>query len=74
MVASTLINDRFLATFNIYIYMCQNIFDKIYIIYYRLSYVSEGVLLLKTLILYIYQLKGTIQPIITCNIISTVLP
>jgi hypothetical protein len=35
-------------------HICQDIFSKIYIMYYRLPYVSRGVLPLKTLVLYIY--------------------
>jgi hypothetical protein len=42
-------------------HICQNIFGKIDIVYYRLPYVSRGVLPLKTLILYIYRPRVTIQ-------------
>jgi hypothetical protein len=35
--------------------ICQNIFGRIYIMYYRVPYVSEGALpFIKTLVLYIY--------------------
>jgi uncharacterized membrane protein len=42
-------------------HICRDIFDRIDIMYYRLSYVSRGVLPHKTLVLYIYRLRGTMQ-------------
>jgi hypothetical protein len=42
-------------------HICQDIFDRIDIIYCRLSYVSGGVLSLKTLVHYIYRSRGTMQ-------------
>jgi hypothetical protein len=42
-------------------HICQDIFGKIDIMYYRLSYVSRGALFLKTLVLYIYRWRGIIQ-------------
>jgi hypothetical protein len=42
-------------------HICRNIFGRIDIMYCRLSYVSRGVLPLKTLVLYIYQPRGTMQ-------------
>jgi hypothetical protein len=45
----------------IYCHICRDIFDKIDIMYCRLPYVSRSVLPLKTLVLYIYQARDTIQ-------------
>jgi hypothetical protein len=42
-------------------YICQDIFGRIDIMYCRLSYVFRGVLPLKTLVLYIYRSRGTMQ-------------
>jgi hypothetical protein len=42
-------------------HICQNIFGRIDIMYCRLPYVSRGALPLKTLVLYIYQPRGTMQ-------------
>jgi hypothetical protein len=42
-------------------HICQDIFSRIDIMYYRLSYVSRGGLPLKTLILYIYRPRDTMQ-------------
>jgi hypothetical protein len=42
-------------------HICQNIFDMIDIMYCRLPYGSRCVLSLKTLVLYIYRSRGTIQ-------------
>jgi hypothetical protein len=42
-------------------HICRDIFGMIDIMYYRLSYISRSVLSLKTLVLYIYQPRGTIQ-------------
>jgi hypothetical protein len=42
-------------------HICRDIFDSIDIIYYRLPYVSGGALTLKTLVIYIYQPRGTMQ-------------
>jgi hypothetical protein len=42
-------------------HICQDIFGRIDIMYYRLPYVSRGVLPLKTLVLYIYRSRGTMQ-------------
>jgi hypothetical protein len=42
-------------------YICRDIFGRIDIIYCRLSYIFRGVLPLKTLVLYIYRLRGTMQ-------------
>jgi hypothetical protein len=42
-------------------HICRDIFGRIDIMYYRLSYVSRGALFLKTLVLYIYRSRGTIQ-------------
>jgi hypothetical protein len=39
----------------------RDIFGRIDIMYYRLSYVSRGVLPLKTLVLYIYRPRDIIQ-------------
>jgi hypothetical protein len=36
-------------------HICQDIFDRMDIMYYRLTYVSERVIPLKTLLLYIYR-------------------
>jgi hypothetical protein len=49
-------------------HICRDIFDTIDIIYCRLPYISGGVLSLKTLRLYIYRLRGTMQPTIICNL------
>jgi hypothetical protein len=42
-------------------HICQDIFGRIDIMYCRLPYVSRGVLPLKTLVLYIYRSRGTMQ-------------
>jgi hypothetical protein len=42
-------------------HICQDIFGRIDIMYCKLPYVSRDVLLLKTLVLYIYRPRGTIQ-------------
>jgi hypothetical protein len=42
-------------------HVCQDIFDRIDIMYYRLPYVSRGVLPFKTLVVYVYRPSGTIQ-------------
>jgi hypothetical protein len=42
-------------------HICRDIFGRIDIMYCRLPYVSRGVLPLKTLVLYIYQSRGTMQ-------------
>jgi hypothetical protein len=42
-------------------HICLDIFDRINIMYYRLSYVFGGALPLKTLILYIHWPRGTMQ-------------
>jgi hypothetical protein len=42
-------------------HICQDIFGRVDIMYYRLPYVSRGVLALKTLVLYIYRPSGTMQ-------------
>jgi hypothetical protein len=54
-------------------HICRDIFGKIDIIYYRLSYVYRGALPLKTLILYIYLPRGTMQ-LGTQSILSTWYP
>jgi hypothetical protein len=46
-----------LCIINCHIY--RDIFGRIDIVYCRLPYVSRGVLPLKTLVLYIYQPRGT---------------
>jgi hypothetical protein len=49
--------------------LSQNIFNRIDIIYYRLSYVSRGVLPLKTLTLFIsVEMYNVIQIIIIHNL------
>jgi hypothetical protein len=40
-------------------HICQDIFDRIDIMYRRLPYVFGGVLPLKSFIFYIYWLRGT---------------
>jgi hypothetical protein len=49
-------------------YVSRSIFDRLDIIYHRLSYVSIGALPFKLLILYIYRprtvIKSIIQPIL----------
>jgi hypothetical protein len=40
-------------------HICQDIFGMLYIMYCTLPYVSRGALPLKTLVLYIYRLRGT---------------
>jgi hypothetical protein len=42
-------------------HICQDIFGRIDIMYCRLPYVSRGALSLKTLVLYIYRSRGTMQ-------------
>jgi hypothetical protein len=42
-------------------HICRDIFGRIDIMYCRLSYVSKGVLPLKTLVLYIYRPRSTMQ-------------
>jgi hypothetical protein len=42
-------------------HICQDIFGRMNIMYYRLPYVSRDVLSLKTLVLYIYRSRGTMQ-------------
>jgi hypothetical protein len=42
-------------------HICQDIFSIIDIIYSRLPYVFRGALPLKTLVLYIYRPRGTMQ-------------
>jgi hypothetical protein len=42
-------------------HICQNIFNRIDIMYCRLPYVSGGALPLKTLIFYIYRPRDTMQ-------------
>jgi hypothetical protein len=42
-------------------YIYRNIFSRIDITYYKLSYISGSALPLKTLVFYIYQLRGTMQ-------------
>jgi hypothetical protein len=42
-------------------HICRDIFGRIDIMYYRLPYVSRSVLPLKTLVLYIYRTRGTMQ-------------
>jgi hypothetical protein len=42
-------------------HICRDIFGRIDIMYFRLPYVSRGVLPLKTLVLYIYRSRDTIQ-------------
>jgi hypothetical protein len=42
-------------------HICRDIFGRIEIMYCRLLYVFGGVLLLKTLVLYIYRLRDTMQ-------------
>jgi hypothetical protein len=42
-------------------HICRDIFGRIDIMYYRLSYVSRGALPLKTLVLYIYRPRGIMQ-------------
>jgi hypothetical protein len=42
-------------------HICQDIFSRIDIMYCRLSYVFGGALPLKTLVLYIYRSRGTMQ-------------
>jgi hypothetical protein len=42
-------------------HICRDIFGRIDIMYYRLPYVSRGALPLKTLVLYIYRPRGTMQ-------------
>jgi hypothetical protein len=42
-------------------HICQDIFDRIDIMYCRLPYVSRGALTLKTRVLYIYRSRGTMQ-------------
>jgi hypothetical protein len=42
-------------------HICRDIFGRIDIMYCRLPYVSRGALPLKTLVLYIYRPRGTMQ-------------
>jgi hypothetical protein len=52
-------------------HICRDIFGRIYIMYYRLSFVFRGTLPLKTLVLYIYisvESHNTIQPTIIHNL------
>jgi hypothetical protein len=42
-------------------HICRDIFNRIDIMYCRLPFIFGGVLPLKTLVLYIYWLRGTIQ-------------
>jgi hypothetical protein len=42
-------------------HICRDIFGRIDIMYCKLPYVSRGVLPLKTLVLYIYRPRGTMQ-------------
>jgi hypothetical protein len=42
-------------------HICQNIFDRIDIMYYKLPYISGDTLPLKTLVLYIYWSRDTMQ-------------
>jgi hypothetical protein len=42
-------------------HICRDIFGRIDIMYCRLPYVSRGVFPLKTLVLYIYWPRGTMQ-------------
>jgi hypothetical protein len=42
-------------------HICRDIFDRIDIMYCILPYVSGGDLPLKTLVLYIYRMRGTMQ-------------
>jgi hypothetical protein len=42
-------------------HICRDIFGRIDIMYCRLPYVSRGVLPLKTLVLYIYRPRDTMQ-------------
>jgi hypothetical protein len=42
-------------------HICRDIFDRIDIMYCRLPNISRGALPLKTLILYIYRPRGTMQ-------------
>jgi hypothetical protein len=42
-------------------HICRDIFGRIDIMYYRLAYVSRSALPLRTLVLYIYRPRGTIQ-------------
>jgi hypothetical protein len=42
-------------------HICQDIFVRIDIMYCKLPYISGGALPLKTLILYIYRSRGTMQ-------------
>jgi hypothetical protein len=42
-------------------HICRDIFGKIDIMYYRLPYVFGGALPLKTLVLYIYRPRDTMQ-------------
>jgi hypothetical protein len=42
-------------------HICRDIFDMIDIMYCRLSYISRGTFPLKTLVLYIYRPRGTMQ-------------
>jgi hypothetical protein len=54
----------YLVGYIIYIidcHMCQDIFGRIYILNRRLPYVSKVALPLKTLIFYIYRLRGTMN-------------
>jgi hypothetical protein len=42
-------------------HICRDIFGRIDIMYYRLPYISRGVLSLRTLVFYIYQPRGIMQ-------------
>jgi hypothetical protein len=42
-------------------HICQDIFGRIYIMYYRLPFVFRDTLPLKTLVLYIYRSRGIMQ-------------
>jgi hypothetical protein len=42
-------------------HICRDIFGRIDIMFCRLPYVSRGALPLKTLVLYIYRLRGIMQ-------------
>jgi hypothetical protein len=42
-------------------YVSRGIFGRLDIMYYRLSYVFRGALSLKSLILYIYRSRGTMN-------------
>jgi hypothetical protein len=56
-------------------HICWDIFGKIDIIYYKLAYISRCALPLKTLILYIYQSRGTtMQCNTTNNYTQSILP